>query len=327
VLNTHRRFLVSYTAPIAWNAAMIAALIAFGGGVDLPRLAVHRGVGRGGRQRAAVSRPGAGCFSVAPHLRFALDTASAPVRTVARNFGPVFVSRGVVQISAYIDQLLASLLGPARSPRSPTRSCCRPCRSALRHGRVRGGTAGDVGVVGLEREASAERHGACARGSRPACGTSRSSSSRRRWRSSPSATSVTAAIFETGRFTRTDTVYIWGILAGSSIGLLASTLSRLYVSTYYALGDARTPLNCALVRVVLTTGLGYLFALPLPRLLGLAPTWGAAGLTTSAGIAGLVEMMLLRTRMNARIGRTSLAFGYTLRLWVAALIAAAAAWA
>jgi putative peptidoglycan lipid II flippase len=28
VLNTHRRFLVSYTAPIAWNAAMIAALIA-----------------------------------------------------------------------------------------------------------------------------------------------------------------------------------------------------------------------------------------------------------------------------------------------------------
>jgi putative peptidoglycan lipid II flippase len=72
--------------------------------------------------------------------------------------------------------------------------------------------------------------------------------------------------------------------------------------------------------------LGYFFAIPLPRLLGIAPTWGAAGLTTSAGIAGLVEMMLLRTRMNARIGRTSLAFGYTLRLWVAALIAAAAAW-
>ena len=27
-----------------------------------------------------------------------------------RNFGPVFVSRGVVQISAYVDSLLASLL-------------------------------------------------------------------------------------------------------------------------------------------------------------------------------------------------------------------------
>src|SRR5207244_10495540 len=40
VLNTHRRFLLSYTAPIAWNAAMIATLIAFGGATDLPRLAV-----------------------------------------------------------------------------------------------------------------------------------------------------------------------------------------------------------------------------------------------------------------------------------------------
>src|SRR6266850_6829521 len=32
------------------------------------------------------------------------------VRTVVRNFFPVFVSRGVVQISAYVDALLASLL-------------------------------------------------------------------------------------------------------------------------------------------------------------------------------------------------------------------------
>ena len=32
------------------------------------------------------------------------------VRSVIRNFGPAFVSRGVVQVSAYIDTLLASLL-------------------------------------------------------------------------------------------------------------------------------------------------------------------------------------------------------------------------
>ena len=45
-------------------------------------------------------------------------------------------------------------------------------------------------------------------------------------------------------------------LAGSAVGLLASTLGRLYSSTYYALGDTRTPLNCAIVRVALTTVLG-----------------------------------------------------------------------
>ena len=48
---------------------------------------------------------------------FSLDTQSAHVREVIRNFVPVFVSRGVVQISAYVDTLLASLLPRARSRR------------------------------------------------------------------------------------------------------------------------------------------------------------------------------------------------------------------
>src|SRR4029077_6798045 len=101
-----------------------------------------------------------------------------------------------------------------------------------------------------------------------------------------------------------------GILAGSGVGLLASTLGRLYSSTYYALRDTRTPLRYALVRVGLTTVLGYMFAIPLPRLLGIPQVWGAAGLTASAGIAGWVEMLMLRRTLNARIGRTGLEFGY-----------------
>src|SRR5204862_6966896 len=47
---------------------------------------------------------------VAPRLRFSLDAGSDHVRTVVRNFVPVFFSRGVVQMSAYVDTLLASLL-------------------------------------------------------------------------------------------------------------------------------------------------------------------------------------------------------------------------
>ena len=47
---------------------------------------------------------------VAPELRFAIDTTSEHVRTIVRNFFPAFVSRGVVQLSAYIDTLFASLL-------------------------------------------------------------------------------------------------------------------------------------------------------------------------------------------------------------------------
>ncbi len=47
-----------------------------------------------------------------PAFRPVLDIRSEHVRTVIRNFGPVSLSRGVVQISAWIDQMIASFLGP-----------------------------------------------------------------------------------------------------------------------------------------------------------------------------------------------------------------------
>ena len=129
---------------------------------------------------------------------------------------------------------------------------------------------------------------------------------------------IAAVLYQTGKFTQTDSRYVWAILAGSSVGLLASTLGRLYSSTYYALHDTRTPLRYALLRVLLTTGLGYLFALPLPRALGIDPKWGVAGLTASAGIAGWVEFILLRRTLNKRIGKTGLALSFVGKLWLGA---------
>jgi putative peptidoglycan lipid II flippase len=136
---------------------------------------------------------------------------------------------------------------------------------------------------------------------------------------------MAAALFQNGRFTHQDTIYTWGILAGSSVGLLASTLGRLYSSTYYALHDTKTPLLFAGVRVLLTSVLGYLFAIPLPRAFGIDPHWGAAGLTISFGLAGWVEFTLLRRGMNQRIGVTGLPVSYTARLWASAALAGVAA--
>ena len=68
-------------------------------------------------------------------------------------------------------------------------------------------------------------------------------------------------------------------------------------------------------------------AIPLPRWLGIAPLWGTAGLTASAGIAGWVEMLLLRATLNARIGRTGLPVSYIASLWSAAAAGATVAWA
>jgi len=137
---------------------------------------------------------------------------------------------------------------------------------------------------------------------------------------------ITACLYQTGQFKHADARYVWGILAGSTVGLLASTLGRLYASTYYALHDTRSPLRYAIVRVTLTTTLGYLFAIPLPRLIGIDPKWGVAGLTVSAGIAGWVEFALLRRTLNRRIGRTGLALPFVVKLWAGAFAGAGVAW-
>jgi len=71
---------------------------------------------------------------VAPDLRFALDLASEHVRIVSRNFVPVFISRGVVQVSAYIDALLASLLPHRRGHRHCQRAgALHASGQSLRH--------------------------------------------------------------------------------------------------------------------------------------------------------------------------------------------------
>ena len=135
---------------------------------------------------------------------------------------------------------------------------------------------------------------------------------------------VAGVVFVGGKFGGDDARYVWAVVAGSAVGLLASTLGRLYSSTYYALRDTRTPLRFAIIRVVLTTGLGYLCALPLPKLLGIDPLLGVVGLTASAGVAGWVEFTLLRRTLNRRIGMTGLPASLVARLWISATLGAAA---
>src|SRR5262249_47505164 len=142
---------------------------------------------------------------------------------------------------------------------------------------------------------------------------------------------IAAAIYQTGRFTHANAQYVWGILAGSAVGLVAQTVGRLYSSAYWALRDTRTPLRFDVVRVVLTTALGCLFALPagaplLPGILRIDPRWGAAGLTASAGFSAWIEFLLLRQGMNQRIGRVEMPLAYFAKLWGSAVVAAGLGW-
>ncbi len=323
VLNSHHRFFISYTAPVAWNAAIIAALIFFGNRVDLANLAAVAAWGSviGSALQFSVQVPTV--LRLIRRFRPVLDLASSQVRQVAHNFFPVFMSRGVVQISAFVDAFLASFLGQGAVVALTYAQSLYTLPVSLFGMSVSAAELPTMSKALGAAEVVAEtlRH-------RLDHGLQRIS-----FFIVPSAVAfltlgdvIAAVLYQTGKFTHDDSVYVWTILAGSSVGLLASTLGRLYSSTYYALQDTRTPLRYAVVRVLLTTVLGYLFSLPLPRALNIDPKLGAAGLTVSAGIAGWVEFVLLRRTLNQRIGQTGLSFSYTAKLWLGALTGVVVAW-
>jgi putative peptidoglycan lipid II flippase len=111
VLNSHHRFFISYTAPVAWNAAIIFALVFFGNRLDLAQLAEATAWASviGSALQFGVQLPAV--LGLLDSVRPALALASEHVQQVLRSFFPVFISRGVVQISAFVDAFLASFLG------------------------------------------------------------------------------------------------------------------------------------------------------------------------------------------------------------------------
>jgi putative peptidoglycan lipid II flippase len=138
---------------------------------------------------------------------------------------------------------------------------------------------------------------------------------------------IAGAILQSGRFSEADTRWVWGVLAGASVGLVAGTMGRLYNSAWYALHDTRTPVRYAFVRVIAAAVLGGSAALWGPAALGLPAKWGVAGITAGAGIAAWIEFALLRRALMARIGSVSLPPGLLARLWGAAVGGAAAGYA
>ena len=111
ILNSHRKFFIPYFAPVLWNAAIIGALL----GVPRPRStrrpAHGRGVGRAGRRVSAVrhSAPVGAAAAIARSVS-APGAVEPAFKEVVATPGPAIMGRGVVQVSTYVDMVLASLL-------------------------------------------------------------------------------------------------------------------------------------------------------------------------------------------------------------------------
>ena len=322
VLNSHRKFFLSYTAPVVWNAAIIvAAILGRHAGQMKFAVVVAWGAAAGSLLQVLVQMPTV--LALARGLQFRTNLGDPEVRTVVRNFWPALLGRGVNQVSAFVDTVISTLLGNSPAAALVNAQLLYTLPVSLFGMSVAAAELPEMSAVQGTEE---ERHAALR--SRMADGSHRIA-----YFIVPTAVGflalgqvLVAALFQTGRFTALNSRYVWAILAGSAVGLLASTLSRLSSSAFYALGDTRTPLKFAAVRVGLTTVLGFLCAVPLPHLLGVELRWGAVGLTASAGFAAWVEFALLRRNLAARIGAAPFQSGYLAKLWFSALAAGAAGW-
>jgi putative peptidoglycan lipid II flippase len=353
VLNSHRRFFVSYVAPVVWNAAMIGALLIFGGQREQASLAVILAWAAllGGALQFAVQIPFV--LGVMKSLRIRWDLKREGVRTAVSNAGPAIAGRGVIQLSGYVDLFLASMLavGAVATLTYAQQLYILPVS-------LFGMSVAAAELPELSRRRSG---GGDVLRARVTAGLAQVA-----FFVIPTIVGfmvvgdvIVAALYERGEFTPADTTVTWLILAAYSLGLLASTGTRVFSSAFFALHDTRTPAKVAGVRVALSAALGLLLmmqfgrvsfaggqlgpitlpgfsagpygfgVLDLGRLEG--RTLGPIGLGLAAAAAAWLEWTLLQRSLSRRIGSVRPPLGVLARMLGAAIPAAvvgrAVAWA
>lgn len=318
ILNGHRRFFLSYAAPVIWNIAIILTLLYYGDKASQYNLSIKVGWGLvvGSFLQVAIQIPTT--FKLLKFFHFSLDIKNSHVRLILKNFIPSILSRGVVQVSSYIDNILASLLQTGAVSALAYAQTLYLLPVSLFGMSISASELPEMSsIVGQKEDVFEKLRNRLQNGIQKIS-----------FYVVPSLCAfiflgdiLVAALFQTGEFTEKNTHVVWAVLIGSSVGLLASTVGRLYSSTFFSLKDTKTALNFALVRIFFTTLLGYFFAFHLAPFFSHDPVYATAGLTASAGISGWIEFYLLRKKLNTIIGKTGIQWAYQLRLWCSALIA------
>lgn len=333
ILNSHRKFFVPYFAPVLWNAAIIAALMAFNGRVSLDGLLMAAAWGAlvGGFLQFGIQLP----FVLRMDREIRLNTGrrEPAFKEAIRNAGPAIMGRGVVQVSTYVDMVLASLLAIGALARIRYAQTLYVLPVSLFGMSV---AAAELPELARERTAAIEvlRERAISAARRVAFFVV------------PSFVAfvllgnvIVSGIYRAGKFGAADVTVVWLTLAAYSLGLLASTSTRIYQSAFFALRDTKTPARIATLRVLASgvAGAGLMlqfepvvvgsFAVPAGvfadvKVAGLP--LGPVGLALGAAIGAWLEWGLLRTRLRRRIGNVGTGGSQLARMFGAALVAAAA---
>jgi putative peptidoglycan lipid II flippase len=325
VLNSHRRFFISYFAPTLWNAAIIAALyvaararsgaphdfvpglLDSSGRSDLV-IAACVGALVGGALQFAIQLPWVARSLKGFRLSFSVRVDG--VRDALRAFVPLLAGRGAVQISGYVDYLLASFLAAGAVAALGWAQTLYLLPISLF----------GMSVAAAELPELARRRDVA---SRAAILTRvRAGFLQMTFLTVPSAVGflafgfpIVAVLFRRGAFGLEDNWLVYLVLAAYSVGLVASTTSRLLNNVFYAKGDTAKPARIAVERVTLSAGLGIVLMIWLDRyavgqLINLESAGrlrlGAVGLALSAGVSSWYELWRLTRSLESHIGRVAL---------------------
>lgn len=318
ILNSHKQFFLSYAAPVVWNGAIIAVLLVFRGapGSEVITWVAWATVG-GSVLQFIVQLPNVlrllGSLNPRPSL-------SIPaVVEVLRGFGPAVAARGVVQVSAYVDLALASLVS-ARAVSVLTYSQTIALLPISLFGMSI--SAAELPEMSADAVKSVEERNSALK-ERLKAGLERMS-----FFVVPSAVAflllgdlLCGVLLESGKFTAKDSRLGWYILLGSGVALLAQTSGRLFSSTLYALKDTKTPFRFAIIRVTLGVSLGFVSVQWAAGALGLPADLAVVFLTLTTSVTAWLEMTLLKRAVAKQLGGVPSILGRLVRLWMAAFVA------
>ena len=311
VLNSHGRLFLSYAAPVVWNLAQVAVLVA---------LAVSEIRDSSSAEKLAWALVAGSILQVLvqvpcvlrqnPHIRLNLFWKDKSTALVLKRFFPAILGRGALQLSSFIDLALASLLslGAASSLAAAQTLYLLPVALIA------------TSVVAAELPELSRSDDVTAMSNRL---------SRRLlqmlWLVGPilamyfaAGPQIADALFNLGgfriRITPDDLTVIGLTLAAYALGLPALMASRLLQSVCFSSGDTKTPAQIATTRVFISLISGAVLMFQFEQILVLGQSVvGFGDLNLAWG--PLSEATRHSSNLPARLGPVGLALGSAIGAW------------
>ncbi len=301
IQNSHRRFFWSYASAALWSVAQIALLVGWGGrAASLVELAwwLAWATLAGAALQIAAQLPEV--LRLVGLVRPTLDRALDGARQTLRNMLPVTAALGVVQLSSFVDQVIASFLATGALS-----SLTYASTIALLPVSLFGVSVAAAALPELARDSTAPDLDAL----------------RERFRGGwqrilfyivPSALAFVVLgdycagiLYRGGAFGAEAQRVVHAVLAAMAVGLLSFASVKLCASVFHALQDYRTPLRAALASLAVSAALAAALAAAWRE----AP-YGASAIALGSAAGSYVNLFVLTRGLRARLGPL-----YTPAMW------------